>query len=109
AESACDHCHGTKYTGLVGQWKQALEQHLEQADAAMARAEAAFAAASPDPVERLRLQRLLDDARHNIRFARIGRGEHNINYATAMLNRAIENCRVVETAPVPVGAGEGSP
>lgn len=110
-EAACDHCHGTKYTGLAAQWKQTVEQHLQQAEAALAEAQARFDVADLPPAEQLPLQRRLDDAQHNIRFARLGRGEHNINYATAMLNRAIEDCRAVEAALVPTdaGVGEGSP
>jgi hypothetical protein len=40
----------------------------------------------------LEVQRLLDDAGYNVRFVKLARGVHNVNYATALLNTAIENC-----------------
>ena len=39
------------------------------------------------------VQRLLDDAGHNIRLVKLGHGVHNINYATALLNVATDNCK----------------
>jgi len=38
---------------------------------------------------------LLDDADYNVRFVRLAHGVHNVNYATAVLNAAVECCERV--------------
>ena len=40
-------------------------------------------------------RRLLADADHNVRFVKHGFGVHNVNYAMALLNLAIEHCRKI--------------
>jgi hypothetical protein len=47
---------------------------------------------------------LLDDAIHNIRLVKLGHGVHNVNYATAALNVALENAREARRI---AGAGAG--
>ena len=41
----------------------------------------------------LKVARLLDDADCNVRFVKLVHGVHNPNYASAMLNAAINNCK----------------
>ncbi|MDY7107330.1 MAG: NapC/NirT family cytochrome c [Planctomycetota bacterium] len=98
AQRACNHCHGERYGDLLDAWKAAIDEHLLQAEDACAAARDAVDAFQGDPVERLRLRRLLADAEHNVRFVTLGRGVHNINYATALLNVAIENCGRIDEA-----------
>ncbi len=98
AQRACDHCHGGQYGDLLDEWKATVEDHLVRAEAACLEARETVDASSADPMERLRLQRLLADAEHNVRFVTLGRGVHNTNYATALLNTALENCQQIDQA-----------
>jgi hypothetical protein len=96
AQPACDHCHGERYGDLLDAWKMTVDEHLSRTEAACARARDAIDALEGDAVELLRPRRLLADAEHDVRFVRFGRGVHNINYATALFNVVIENCREIE-------------
>jgi hypothetical protein len=93
---ACEHCHGAKYAGSLDEWRQRLAHRQagsdEAYDAAVALVEGATV---PDEI-RTRAERLLADARHNRRLVELGRGVHNINYATALLSAADEFCREAE-------------
>jgi hypothetical protein len=89
-QQACNDCHGARYQGTLDTWRELIASRLAQAQAEYAAARAAVDAAPLNPTERLKADRLLDDAAHNIRFVRLGHGVHNINYATAALNIAIE-------------------
>ena len=57
------------------------------------RALATVNAWNASPAQKLPAQRLLDDAAHNIRLIKLGHGVHNVNYATAALNVALERSR----------------
>lgn len=95
AQQRCDYCHGIQYRGVLDNWKGSIDAVTADAEAALTRAEAAMAAASLDGPDKLDAQRLLDDARHNVRMVVLGRGVHNVIYATAALNAAIDNCSQV--------------
>lgn len=89
-QQACNDCHGARYQGTLDTWRELIASKLAQAQGEYDAARAAVDAAPLNPTERLKADRLLDDAAHNIRFVRLGHGVHNINYATAALNIAIE-------------------
>jgi len=109
AQSACDECHGSRYRDRLTEWKAAITAALAAARQAVAEAGSQLRAADLDAETRLKLQRMLDDAEHNVRFVELGRGVHNVTYATALLNVAVENARQIvdsinkgtETAQVP--------
>ncbi len=125
AQQACNDCHGTKYDGALEAWRASVADLLERAEASYASASAALDRPGLQPMEELRIKRLLDDAGHNIRLVKLGHGVHNVNYATAALNMAMTKCRQArlgpgadsattpapEGAPVPKGApdAEGTP
>jgi hypothetical protein len=69
----------------------------------MEQAKAALEQKKLDGPELLQAQRLMDDAEHNIRLVKLGHGVHNVNYATALLNVAIECCQKVSG----MGAAQG--
>lgn len=103
-QDACDACHGTKYSTTLAEWKQTVDRHLRQAEAAYANAGAKLDSAGLSAAEALPLRRKLDDAEHNIRFARLGHGVHNVTYAVGMLNRAVEDCQAIERALDPTAS-----
>jgi nitrate/TMAO reductase-like tetraheme cytochrome c subunit len=113
----CVNCHGSKYEGSLEVWRRQIAMELDRAEAAYATALAAVSV--PDlaiaPPERLKADRFLDDADYNIRFVRLAHGVHNVNYATAVLNAAIDMSAkargIAEAAaggPVPVPATQES-
>lgn len=97
AQQSCDGCHGTKYAGVLEEWRSTVNANLLRADAALLKArEAAEGARSLLTAEdQLKVSRLLDDADYNVRFVRLAHGVHNVNYATALLNAAVECCERV--------------
>jgi nitrate/TMAO reductase-like tetraheme cytochrome c subunit len=101
-QESCNYCHGTKYEGSLDAWRKQIDTHLKRAEEVYARALAASDGS-------LRIRRLLDDADHNIRLVKLGHGVHNVAYATALLNAAIEWCDqanpVTKTASAVPAAG----
>ncbi len=93
---SCTYCHGEKYEGLLDQWKADLAKLQESAAAAYQHADAAVNAAQLTPATLRRVQILLADAEHNTRLVMLGHGVHNVNYARALLNAAMEFCRQAE-------------
>jgi nitrate/TMAO reductase-like tetraheme cytochrome c subunit len=102
AQASCDRCHGNHYSDILGIWKKTIDDHLRRADVAYEDARKALAKvtlASKDTEKELKGKRLLDDAAANIRLVRLGHGVHNVTYATAVLNAAIDQAeQVVELA-----------
>jgi nitrate/TMAO reductase-like tetraheme cytochrome c subunit len=106
AQESCDRCHGTKYVGVLDTWKRIVAARLEKTEAAhlVARQAADDAKKLLSPMQQLAVARLLDDADHNIRLVKLGHGVHNVNYATALLSAAGENCDQVRAM-----TGKGPP
>jgi len=93
-QPACDHCHGTQYDERLEQWKSQMATRLEQSEQVVERASTAMSLANDlDATQRLELQRLLDDAKHNVDLVRFGRGVHNVTYANALLSVAAQNAQ----------------
>lgn len=91
AQEACTTCHAAKYDGVLEAWRKQIDTLLAQAQREYDRAETSLRAAGEGaPAES---RRLLDDIAHDIRLVRLGHGVHNVNYATAILNAAMENSR----------------
>jgi hypothetical protein len=103
-QDSCNYCHGNKYDTVLQTWRGLIAASLTKAQNEYERALAQLNASSVSPMEKLRAQRLLDDAIHNIRLVKLGHGVHNVNYATAALNVAIENSREARKI---AGAGAG--
>ncbi|MHC4429756.1 MAG: NapC/NirT family cytochrome c, partial [Planctomycetota bacterium] len=94
-QDSCDHCHGSRYDGELDVWQATIDEHLEAAEVAFEEARRFLSANQLEPRQALDTRRLLADAEHNIRFVNLGIGVHNVNYATALLNTAMENCRKI--------------
>lgn len=91
-QERCDYCHGEKYKGTLEEWRKGIAKGLAQAEGALADARGAVAKRELAGATQVEVQRLLDDAGHNIRFVKHGYGAHNVTYATALLNHAVQQC-----------------
>jgi nitrate/TMAO reductase-like tetraheme cytochrome c subunit len=89
-QGSCNYCHQTKYDGTLDVWRQTMKEETLKAETAYAEAHTAMLKSELKGSELLKAKRLLDDAEHNIQLVKMGRGVHNVNYATALLNVAIE-------------------
>lgn len=102
AQESCDKCHGSDYEDRLAVWTQSIRRRLQRAEQMCTDAADTLNQVTLEPRQELELRRLLDDARHNVRFVRTGKGVHNVTYATALLNVAIENCqRIGDTLTAP--------
>lgn len=95
-QASCTTCHSHKYDGTIEQWKQTVKTNLDNATAVYLRTQAIFNGLPAQDVRYPEAKRLMDEAEHNIRLVKEGHGVHNINYATAALNVAVERCQKVE-------------
>ena len=96
SQDRCDYCHGDKYQGALQDWRKLVTANLDKAEAALLdvkKLQATPQGASVGGENGLKVARLLDDAEYNIRFVKLAHGVHNPNYATAMLNLSLENCK----------------
>jgi formate-dependent nitrite reductase cytochrome c552 subunit len=93
-QQSCDGCHGNKYEGSLAEWKSTIAANTQRAESGLVAAQQSLAqhSGTVSPETKLAAQRLIDDADYNIRFVKLAHGVHNVNYATALLNVAIENC-----------------
>jgi hypothetical protein len=96
ANESCTYCHGSKYDGTLDEWRERLAGLEEASDGAYQRAAAIVSGATLPASALQRAEALLDDAEHNRRLVHLGHGVHNINYAAALLNVAIEFCQASE-------------
>lgn len=104
-QKSCTYCHGEKYQGRLDEWRKTVNEHLATAEAAYAKATLAVQAAQIGETDLLQIKRLMNFADHDIRLVKLGRGVHNVNYATALLNYAEQCCgqaqAIAEGRPVP--------
>ncbi len=100
AQASCDGCHGLRYADTLDQWKETIDKHVARVERAIELARQVADEAELPAVEMLTLRRYIADSEHNLRLVKLGRGVHNINYATALLNVAIENCEKVSGAAI---------
>jgi nitrate/TMAO reductase-like tetraheme cytochrome c subunit len=100
SQRACDRCHGVKYSERLQVWRETLAEQLAAAELAVETVRMRIERDDwpSDPDEALRLRRLLNDAEENVRFVELGRGVHNMNYATALLSVAQEYCQEIRSA-----------
>jgi len=98
-QESCDYCHRDKYKGSLEEWRQTIQSHLQRAETVYDQARTRLESTSLDGEGRKQVARSLADAAHNIRLVKLGHGVHNVNYATALLNKAIEYCEK-STSPV---------
>jgi nitrate/TMAO reductase-like tetraheme cytochrome c subunit len=90
-QASCNYCHGPKYDTVLDTWKRIIDGQLTRAQNELTQTETALASAQLTPYDKLQVDRLIDDARHNITLIKLGHGVHNVNYSTAALNVAIDS------------------
>lgn len=95
AQSSCNYCHEGHYDGVLDEWHTTIAEHLAYTEEQQQLASDAFKDVVVSSEQQLKLQRLLDDAGHNVRLVKLGHGVHNVTYATALLNVAIQNYQQV--------------
>ncbi len=91
AQAACDKCHGSHYGEMLDIWRDTIQQHLESTEQLQQQCSESMKTAVIEPNKELDLQRMIDDADHNLQLVKLGHGVHNITYATALLNVSMEN------------------
>jgi nitrate/TMAO reductase-like tetraheme cytochrome c subunit len=96
ANESCTYCHGTKYDGTLEEWRARLSALQQESDGVYERAAAVVSGAQLPARALQQAEALLADAEHNRRLVHLGHGVHNINYAAALLNTAIEFCQAAE-------------
>jgi hypothetical protein len=89
-QERCDYCHGDKYKGSLDDWRKQITLGLAKAETALAAAKSFQSGTAPSTETALKAAQLLDDAEYNIRFVKLAHGIHNVTYATALLNVAVE-------------------
>lgn len=97
--ASCVHCHGAGYDRMVDDWIRELATLRGLVERAVADAEARVVALG---AAGNRFRQGLQEARHNLRFVREGRGEHNVHYAVELLRYSLEQARKVPGVQAPV-------
>ncbi|MBI1336890.1 MAG: hypothetical protein GC164_08000 [Phycisphaera sp.] len=104
-QASCDHCHDARYNDVLAGWRVALSQQLAEAHQAIDHAQKVIDKLANDPTvesdKKLELRKLFDDAQYNTRIVELGHGVHNITYATALLNVALDNCNRIAPGSAP--------
>jgi hypothetical protein len=107
-QQSCNYCHATKYDGVLDTWRGLIKTQLSKAVEEYAQTRDAIEHTKLSPVQKLEADRLLDDASHNINLIKLGHGVHNVNYATAALNVAVENSRAARKLVTEAGSTAGA-
>ncbi|HVT88696.1 MAG TPA: NapC/NirT family cytochrome c [Tepidisphaeraceae bacterium] len=90
-QDSCNYCHGPKYDTVLDTWKRLIDTQLTKTQAEFDKARDALAESHLNNYDKLQADRLMDDAAHNINLIKLGHGVHNVNYATAALNVAMDS------------------
>lgn len=86
---SCKTCHGDDYDGMLDIWKKDIDKSLKTTNELLKEVESSLKKfVSEDETVQLEINRLLRDARHNIKFVEYANGVHNPDYALNMLNVA---------------------
>ena len=94
---ACDACHGTGFSPLVGEWKTSINRALDAATRMLQESQGPIEESSGERGAVMEARRLLKDARHNLLFVRVSEPVHNPDYALAILRKTIEDLKRART------------
>ncbi len=87
SEAACVSCHGEEYEGILGEWKESVRNGTEETGPILREASEI---AKKTTVRKKDFQKgviLLNRARYNFNFVKLGNGFHNVDYALAILEK----------------------
>jgi hypothetical protein len=89
--AACESCHGPGFDRILNTWKQYSATKLAEIEGIYRTASAVARGARPknDTLHGIS-EKLLADAGENIRIVRVGKGVHNLTYATQLLSSTYE-------------------
>lgn len=84
AEAACLNCHGKEYEGVLAEWRETVEKELRsfESEFNMARRMIKTNELSGEDLKKW------EGAIFNYNLVKIGKGVHNVEYATALLDKA---------------------
>ncbi len=92
SEASCIHCHGTKFHGMLGNWKRVITESVESLLKTLDEVEAIVLASAGDEGYGSAL-RSLETARHNIEVVHKGDGVHNVEYSIELLEESYQSIR----------------
>ncbi len=88
SETACLGCHGDDYKGVLAEWKSQVSSALEKTKPVVEKARALLRSADASRMENRKSVQLARDAEYNYLFILYGKGVHNVEYATAVLDQS---------------------
>jgi hypothetical protein len=86
-EASCIHCHGTKFHGMLENWKKEISVSQNTLSTILERTEKIVASRKKSSGYSDAL-RSLETARHNLRIIEMGGGVHNVGYSIELLENA---------------------
>jgi nitrate/TMAO reductase-like tetraheme cytochrome c subunit len=90
SEASCMHCHGTKFYGMLENWKTEISSSLQSMIKILDRAGNIISGSKGKPGYANSLMSL-EVARHNIRVVELGGGVHNVGYSIELLQSAYQS------------------
>lgn len=90
-EAACMSCHGTKYSRILGQWKEKTRQILSVILPSLESSKKELISTKKRGESFLEAEGLVREAEENINLVKEGKGVHNIKYSIQLLEKANEN------------------
>lgn len=96
SEDGCISCHGKDYKGMLGEWKNTIKNSLSNLEPALLRVEAVAKGIDKNNKKFEEALNLVNDARYNYDFVKYAKGVHNVDYADALLRKAMENLTKAE-------------
>jgi hypothetical protein len=87
-ETSCLECHGEDFKGILPDWKKSSATLLGKVKTELDKTRASAAKSGSADAKKS-----FDDAEYNYNLVYYGMGVHNITYAEALLNKALENLK----------------
>jgi hypothetical protein len=91
SEKACTNCHGDQYQGMLKDWQGTFEVMIRDIGPKMNSARQAIEKAGTIKGKWGEAKKLLEDAKYNVDFVKIGKGVHNPFYAAELIQVADRN------------------
>ncbi len=89
AEAACLNCHGTDYEGVVEEWETTVKEELKAFEKVYAQTKRILRGRKLTAKQK----KALEEAIYNYNLVKWGKGVHNVEYATALLQHARDTLR----------------
>jgi len=96
SEEGCISCHGKDYKGMLDEWKKGIKDSLGNLEPVLLRVESIVNSIDKTNLKFAEAAKLVNDARYNYDFVKYAKGVHNVDYAEALLRKAMENLKRAE-------------